>query len=157
MQTKTSTPPATDSPVGTVGAQRAFLLLRTVFVIAPLAFGLDKFAGLLTDWDRYLAPWINDIVPGNAHQAMLAVGVIEIVAGLAVALVPRYGALLVAAWLAGIIVNLVSTGEFYDVALRDFGLLVGALALAALAFDRTKRTVTRRHHSELPSVHPEHH
>jgi len=122
------------------GADRAFLLLRTVFTIAPIAFGLDKFAGILTDWEMYLAPWINDIVPGSAHQAMLAVGVIEVVAGIAVAVMPRYGALLVAAWLGGIILNLVTMGEFYDVALRDFGLLVGALALAALAFDRPKTT-----------------
>ncbi|WP_322937750.1 hypothetical protein [Nocardioides bizhenqiangii] len=121
-----------------VGADRAFLLLRTVFTIAPIAFGLDKFAEWLTDWEQYLAPWVNDILPGSAHQAMLTVGVIEVVAGIAVAVVPRYGALLVAGWLAGIIVNLVTMGEYYDVALRDFGLLVGALALAALAFDRAK-------------------
>lgn len=127
------------SLIGDTGAERAFFLLRTVFVIAPIAFGLDKFAGVLTNWDQYLAPWINGIVPGDAHQAMLIVGVIEIVAGLVVAIVPRYGALLVAAWLAGIIINLVSMGQFYDVALRDFGLLVGALALAALAFDRDNR------------------
>jgi hypothetical protein len=120
------------------GADRAFLLLRTVFTIAPIAFGLDKFAGLLTDWEQYLAPWINDIVPGSAHQAMLAVGAIEVVAGIVVAVAPRYGALLVAGWLAGIIVNLVTMGDYYDVALRDFGLLVGALALAVLAFDRGK-------------------
>ena len=118
------------------GADRAYQLLRTVFTIAPIAFGLDKFLGLLTDWDQYLAPWINDLVPGTAHQAMLVVGVIEVVAGVAVAVVPRFGALLVAGWLAGIIVNLVTMGEYNDVALRDFGLLVGALALAALAFDR---------------------
>ncbi|GGR50710.1 hypothetical protein J2S40_000410 [Nocardioides luteus] len=123
----------------TTGSDRAFFLLRTVFVIAPIAFGLDKFAEVLTEWDRYLAPWIDDIVPGTAHQAMLAVGVIEIVAGIVVAITPRYGALLVAAWLAGIIVNLVSMGAYYDVALRDFGLLVGALALAALAFGRVRR------------------
>lgn len=118
---------------GNAPVERAFFLLRTVFTIAPIAFGLDKFAGLLTDWDDYLAPWINDIVPGSGHQAMMLVGVIEIVAGIAVALAPRFGALLVAAWLAGIIVNLVTMGEYYDVALRDFGLLVGALALALLA------------------------
>lgn len=118
------------------GAERAFLLLRTVFTVAPIAFGLDKFAGLLTDWEQYLAPWINDLVPGNAHDAMLAVGVVEVVAGLAVAIVPRFGALLVAGWLAGIIVDLVTLGDYYDVALRDFGLLVGALALALLALDR---------------------
>ena len=120
------------------GAERAFMLLRTVFTIAPIAFGVDKFTELLTSWDKYLAPWINDLVPGNAHQAMLAVGVIEIVAGIAVAVAPRYGALLVAGWLAGIIVNLVTMGEYYDVALRDFGLLVAALALASLAFDRRR-------------------
>ena len=121
-------------------ADRAFLLLRTTFVIAPIAFGLDKIAELLTDWEQYLAPWINDIVPGTAHQAMLAVGVIEVVAGLAVAFAPRFGALLVAAWLAGIIVNLVSMGDYYDVALRDFGLMVAALSLALLATDHRRRT-----------------
>ena len=118
------------------GADRAYLLLKTVLTIAPIAFGLDKFAGLLTDWDAYLAPWINDIVPGSAHDAMLMVGVIEVIAGIVVAVLPRYGALVVTGWLAGIILNLVTMGEYYDVAPRDFGLLVGALALAALAWDR---------------------
>ena len=122
------------------GTDRAFLLLRTVFTIAPIAFGLDKFAEVLTDWDHYLAPWINDLVPGSAHDAMLLVGVIEIIAGIVVAVSPRYGSLLVAGWLAGIIVNLVTMGEYYDIALRDFGLLVGALALAALAWDRKRKT-----------------
>lgn len=112
---------------------QAFLALRTVFTVAPIVFGLDKFANLLTDWPGYLAPWINDIVPGSAQDAMYAVGVIEIVAGMAVALIPRYGALLVAAWLAGIILNLLTIPGFYDVALRDFGLLVAAIALARLA------------------------
>lgn len=136
-----STSTATRTPlIGTTGADRAYFLLRSVFVIAPIAFGLDKFAQILTDWDHYLAPWINDIVPGDAHQAMMIVGVIEVVAGLVVAITPRYGALLVAAWLAGIIVNLVTMGEYYDVALRDFGLFVGALALAVLALDRGKQT-----------------
>lgn len=139
MSTSTSTRPAGISLLTNgSGADRAFFLLRTVFVIAPIAFGLDKFFDILTEWDSYLAPWINNIVPGNAHQAMLVVGVIEIVAGLAVAIAPRFGALLVAAWLGGIILNLVTMGEFYDVALRDFGLLVSALALAALAFDRDR-------------------
>lgn len=112
---------------------QAFLLLRTVFTVAPILFGLDKFANLLVDWTDYLAPWINDIVPGTAQQAMYAVGVIEIVAGLVVALMPRYGGLLVAVWLAGIIINLLTIPDFYDIALRDFGLLVGALALARLS------------------------
>ena len=107
---------------------QAFTLLRIGFTVAPILFGLDKFLDWLVDWQQYLAPEINDLVPGNAHQAMLAVGVVEIVA-----------------WLAGIIVNLLLQGDFYDIALRDFGLLIGALALARLAtaFD-------------APSVRPEH-
>jgi hypothetical protein len=114
-------------------ARQAFLLLRTVFTIAPIAFGLDKFFDLLTDWEQYLAPWVNDLVPGSAHQAMLAVGVVEILAGVLVVVRPAIGAYVVAAWLLGIIVNLLSLGDYYDIALRDLGLLVGALALARLA------------------------
>jgi hypothetical protein len=118
-------------------SEQAFLLLRTTFTVAPILFGLDKFLGILTDdWEAYLAPWVNDLVPGSAHDAMLVVGVVEIVAGIVVAVTPRWGGLLVAAWLAGIIVNLVSTGEYYDIALRDFGLLVAALALSLLAASR---------------------
>ncbi|MEZ0579103.1 hypothetical protein [Nocardioides sp. MH1] len=135
-----TTATTTDSTIGArLGAERAFQLLRTVFTIAPIAFGLDKFFDLLIDdWAVYLAPWVNDIVPGSAHQAMLCVGVIEIVAGVVVAVAPRFGGPLVALWLAGIILNLVTMGEFYDVALRDFGLLVAALALTLLAWDRPK-------------------
>ena len=114
-------------------AYQAFLVLRTVFTVAPIVFGLDKFANLLTDWPRYLAPVLNDIVPGTAQQAMYAVGVVEIIAGLVVALRPWYGGLLVAAWLAGIIANLLLIPGYYDVALRDFGLLTAALALSRLA------------------------
>ncbi len=139
----TTTDPARTSADTThpnLGAGRAFMLLRTVFTIAPIAFGLDKFFNVLADWEQYLAPWINAIVPGSAHQVMLAVGVIEIIAGVAVAVVPRYGALVVAGWLSGIIVSLISMGEYYDVALRDSGLLIGALALAVLALDRGKAT-----------------
>jgi hypothetical protein len=117
-------------------ADQAFLLLRTVFTVAPIAFGLDKFLNLLTDWPGYLAPFVDRIVPGTAQQAMYAVGVIEVVAGLLVAARPKYGAVVVAAWLAGIIVNLLLLGQFYDVALRDFGLLVAALALFRLAAGR---------------------
>ena len=120
------------------GSTQAFHLLRTVFTIAPIAFGLDKFFEVLTDWEDYLAPWVNDIVPGSAHDAMLMVGVIEIVAGIAVAVRPRFGGLLVAAWLGGIIVNLVTMGEYYDVALRDFGLLVAAISLSLLAGAHSK-------------------
>ena len=112
---------------------QAFFLLRTVFTVAPILFGLDKFTNLLVQWDTYLAPWINDLVPGTGQQAMYAVGVVEVLAGLAVAIAPRFGAWLVAAWLAGIILDLVTLSGFYDVALRDFGLLVAAVALARLA------------------------
>lgn len=117
-------------------AYSAYLLLRTVFTIAPIAFGLDKFFNLLTHpnhWSMYLAGWINDIVPGTADQCMYLVGIIEIVAGVVVAVAPRLGAWVVAAWLLGIIVDLVTGPGFYDVALRDFGLFVGAVALARLA------------------------
>lgn len=114
-------------------AYQAFSILRVGFTAAPILFGLDKFLDWLVDWRIYLAPEVNDLVPGTAHQAMLAVGVIEIVAGLVVALRPKFGGYLVAAWLAGIIVNLLLLAEHYDVALRDFGLLLGALALARLA------------------------
>lgn len=127
-------------------AYQAFWLLRIAFVVAPLLFGLDKFVDWLVDWERYLAPEINDLIPGNAHQAMLAVGVIEIVAGLIVALRPRFGGYLVAAWLAGIIVNLLLIGDYYDIALRDFGLLLAALTLARLAtaFSPRPASWTRR-------------
>ena len=112
---------------------QAFLLLRTVFTVAPILFGLDKFANLMTHWPMYLAPWIDGILPGDAQTAMYIVGVIEVLAGILVAVAPRIGAYVVALWLAGIIVNLLTGPGFYDVALRDFGLLVGALALGRLA------------------------
>ncbi|MDX5310663.1 MAG: hypothetical protein LPK23_04715, partial [Rhodococcus sp. (in: high G+C Gram-positive bacteria)] len=111
----------------------AFILLRTVFTVAPIAFGLDKFTNLLTEWEHYLAPWIDDIVPGTAHQAMLAVGVVEILAGILVAIRPAIGGYVVAAWLLGIIVDLLTLGGYLDIALRDVGLAVAALALARLA------------------------
>jgi hypothetical protein len=114
-------------------AYQAFWLLRIGFVVAPILFGIDKFLDWMVDWERYLAPEVNDLIPGNAHQAMLAVGVVEIVAGLVVAIRPRFGGYLVAAWLAGIIVNLLLIGDYYDIALRDFGLLLAALTLARLA------------------------
>ncbi|MEU6863841.1 hypothetical protein ABZ924_11285 [Streptomyces sp. NPDC046876] len=113
--------------------RQAFLILRAGFTVAPILFGLDKFTNLLVDWPMYLAPWIDDIVPGSAQAAMYAVGVIEIVAGIVVAVAPRFGGWLVAGWLAGIIVNLLTIPGYYDIALRDFGLLLGAVALARLA------------------------
>lgn len=112
---------------------QAYMLLRIGFVVAPIVFGLDKFTNLLVHWPKYLAPWINDIVPGSGQSFMYVVGVVEIAAGIAVLLKPRYGAYLVAAWLAGIIINLLTYSGYYDIALRDFGLMLGALTLARLA------------------------
>ena len=128
----------TTSELAASPALQGFWLLRVGFTVAPVLFGLDKFLDWLVEWEIYLAPEINDLVPGNAHQAMLAVGVVEIVAGLVVALRPKFGGYLVAAWLGGIIVTLLLQADFYDIALRDFGLLLGALTLARLAaaFDR---------------------
>jgi hypothetical protein len=138
----TAAPPATTSPQLSNPAYQAFMLLRVGFTVAPILFGLDKFLDWLVDWRIYLAPEINDLIPGNAHQAMLIVGVVEILAGVVVALRPKFGGYLVAAWLGGIIVNLLLQADFYDIALRDFGLLLGALALARLAtaFDSPRAT-----------------
>jgi uncharacterized membrane protein YphA (DoxX/SURF4 family) len=124
--------PTLSERLGDPGYQ-AFLLLRIAFTVAPILFGLDKFFNVLVDWETYLAPWIDGIVPGSAATAMHLVGIVEIVAGLAVALKPRYGAYIVAAWLAGIIVNLLTYSGYYDIALRDFGLMLAALTLARLA------------------------
>jgi hypothetical protein len=115
-------------------AAQAFLLLRIAFTVAPILFGLDKFAGVLTDdWTRYLSSEFNSLIPGSAADAMHLVGVVEIAAGLAVAAVPRFGGHLVAAWLGGIILNLLLVGGYGDIALRDFGLMLGALTLTRLA------------------------
>jgi len=112
---------------------QAFAVMRLAFTIAPIAFGLDKFFNVMVDWPKYLAPWINDIAPGSGQQFMYVVGAIEILAGVLVALKPRYGAYVVAAWLGGIALNLLTFSGFYDIALRDFGLMLGALALGRLA------------------------
>ena len=142
MSTATITAPGrqqtvtTDSVLGRIKrdpACQAFWLLRITFTVAPILFGADKFANVLVNWEKYLAPWIRDLSPLSATHTMYVVGVIEILAGVAVALKPRYAAYIVAAWLAGIIANLLSYSGYYDVALRDFGLMLGALTLARLA------------------------
>ena len=117
---------------------QAFEILHWGFVAAPVLAGLDKFAGLLADWDGYLSPAFAHLSPLSIHGTMLVVGVIEVVAGTLVALRPRFGAYVVAAWLCGIMLNLVLLHRFYDVALRDLGLCLGALALARLSqsYDR---------------------
>jgi uncharacterized membrane protein YphA (DoxX/SURF4 family) len=134
-----STPATTTAATAVPLAQRepgyqAYLMLRVAFAVAPIAFGVDKFFNVLTSWPHYLAPWVNDLMPGSAQDFMHFVGVVEIVAGLVVAVRPRFGAPLVAAWLGGIILNLLTYSGFYDVALRDFGLMLGALTLARLAW-----------------------
>ncbi|HEX8051852.1 MAG TPA: hypothetical protein VF517_02600 [Thermoleophilaceae bacterium] len=115
-------------------AAQAFTLLRIAFTVAPILFGLDKFAEvMIDDWPKYLATEFNDIIPGSAQDAMYIVGAVEIAAGLTVLVSPRFGGLLVAGWLAGIIVSLLLVGGYGDIALRDFGLLLGALTLSRLA------------------------
>lgn len=117
--------------------RQAFVMLRTVFTVAPILFGLDKFTNILADWTVYLAPVATAVVPLPAQTIMYVVGVVEVIAGILVAVRPRIGSLIVAVWLLGIIINLLILGSFYDVALRDFGLLVGALALNRLATARS--------------------
>lgn len=112
---------------------QAFLILRFGFTVAPIIAGIDKFLHLLTDWDKYLAPIVPNTLHVQPHTFMVLVGVVEIAAGLVVAFAPRFGGYLVAAWLAGIILNLVAVGGFLDVALRDLGLLLGAVSLSRLA------------------------
>lgn len=114
-------------------AHQAFLILRFGFTVAPIIAGLDKFLRLLTDWDKYLAPFIPNTLGIQPHTFMMAVGVIEIVAGLIVVFAPRIGGWLVAVWLAGIIISLVAVGGYLDIALRDLGLLLGAVSLTRLA------------------------
>jgi hypothetical protein len=129
-------------------ARQAFLMLRIAFTVAPILFGLDKFAEVLTDdWSRYLSSEFNSILPGSADDAMYIVGVVEVVAGLVVAVAPRYGSLLVAGWLGGIILNLLLVGGYGDIALRDFGLLLAALTLARLAWSELGST--SRAHSRV--------
>src|SRR5688572_1600933 len=117
-------------------AQQAYLLLWLGFIAAPILAGADEFFHLLANWDKYLAPVVDRVLGGHGHEFMLVVGVVEIVAGIGVALWPRIFAYVVAAWLFGIIVNLLlfpPSLAHYDVALRDFGLLLGALALGRLS------------------------
>ena len=133
-----ATVPITGTTTTTSGpAYQAYQILHLGFAVAPIAAGADKFFNLLVDWDKYLAPFITNVVGGRSHEFMLAVGVIEIIAGLGVALKPRIFAYVVTGWLFGIIANLLMAG-YYDIALRDFGLALGALALARLSqeFDR---------------------
>jgi uncharacterized membrane protein YphA (DoxX/SURF4 family) len=147
VQSPTAAPGRLVSQIRTDPAYQSFWLLRIGFTVAPIAFGADKFANVLVNWEKYLAPWIRHLSPLSATHTMYVVGVIEIVAGLAVAVKPRYAAYIVAAWLGGIIVDLLTYSGFYDIALRDFGLLLGALTLARLAskYDAPGLPLGRRH------------
>jgi hypothetical protein len=135
----TSAARALIAPASDTYGRQAFRILKFGFIVAPIVAGLDKFFHVLTDWDKYLPAAVNAMVGGRGHELMLAVGVIEIVAGIGVAVRPRIFAYVVAAWLGVIIVNLLMTGGYLDIALRDLGLLLGALALGRLsaAFDRS--------------------
>jgi uncharacterized membrane protein YphA (DoxX/SURF4 family) len=128
---------ATRAATADVGAaaHQAFWLLRIAFTVAPILFGVDKFFNWTVQWPDYLAGWVNDIIPGSGQDWMYVVGGIEIAAGLLVAIAPRIGAFVVAAWLAGIVINLLTKNapEYYDIALRDVGLLLGALTLGRLS------------------------
>jgi len=109
------------------------MILRFGFTVAPILAGLDKFFGFLVDWDKYLSPMANNVLGGHGHQFMMVVGVVEIIAGIGVALKPRVFAYIVAIWLLLIILNLLSIPGYYDIALRDLGLALGALALGRLS------------------------
>lgn len=128
--------PQADSP-----AYQAYLILYCAFIAAPIIAGIDKFAHLLTDWNQYLAPQVTQLTGLEAQTFMMGVGVIEIVAGLLVAFAPKIGGAIVGLWLCGIIVNLLMLGQYYDIALRDFGLALGAFALARLAVTVERRRV----------------
>jgi hypothetical protein len=119
-------------------AYQAYQILRLGFTVAPIVAGLDKFLNLLVNWEQYLPPLANKLVGGHGHELMLVVGIIEIIAGLGVAFMPRVFAYVVSAWLLLIVANLLMIPGYYDVALRDFGLALAALALARLSreFDR---------------------
>jgi hypothetical protein len=120
-------------------AYQAYQILHLGFTVAPIVAGLDKFFNLLVNWEQYLPPFVTKLVGGHGHELMLVVGVIEIIAGLGVALMPKVFAYIVSAWLLLIVANLLMIPGYFDVALRDFGLALGALALARLSreFDRS--------------------
>jgi uncharacterized membrane protein YphA (DoxX/SURF4 family) len=118
-----------DNPLG-----QSFWIMRVIFTVAPILFGLDKFFNFMVKWPDYLAPWIPNLIHVSPQMFMYGVGVIEIAAGILVGLWPEYFAYVVMLWLWGIIINLLTTGHYFDVALRDFGLSMGALSLARLAY-----------------------
>jgi hypothetical protein len=126
--------PVADAPtLRTDPRYQAYLTMRIGYTVLPLVMGIDKFFNAMVSWPQYLADWIANILPGTPQQIMYGVGVVEIVAGLIMLVKPRIGAYIVGLWLAGIVINLLSYGEWWDIAVRDFGLMLGAFALARLA------------------------
>ncbi len=138
--------PATTEADVSAPANEAYQILRVGFTVAPIVAGLDKFFNLLVNWEQYLPPFVNKLIGGHAHELMLAVGVIEIIAGLGVAFKPKVFAYVVSAWLLLIVANLLMIPGYYDVALRDFGLALAAFALARLSreFDRSASQESRQ-------------
>ncbi|HEX3102668.1 MAG TPA: hypothetical protein VHQ01_12780 [Pyrinomonadaceae bacterium] len=112
---------------------QAYQILRIGFTVAPILAGADKFLHLLVNWDQYLPAFVNRMTGGHGHELMLVAGVIEIVAGIGVFLKPKIFAYVVSAWLVLIIANLLLIPGYFDVALRDLGLALGALALGRLS------------------------
>jgi len=125
--------PASARAEASAPAYQAYQILHLGFTVAPIVAGLDKFFNLLTNWEQYLPSFVNRMTGGHGHELMLAVGVVEIIAGIGVAVKPKVFAYVVCAWLLLIIANLLLIPGFFDVALRDFGLALGALALARLS------------------------
>jgi hypothetical protein len=130
------------------GERDAHKLLYAGFVAAPIIAGVDKFTDKLGNWDRYLADGVAEKLPVSRHTFMQGVGLIEIGAGLLVAARPRWGGYVVSAWLMGIVANLWAKPEYRDIALRDFGLALGALALSRIAADRPS---SRQPYAQLPA------
>jgi len=133
-----STAAAIHTRVSTDPIYQSYQILHVAFTVARILAGIDKFLHLLTNWEKYLAPAFARLSPIPPHSLMLVIGMVEIIAGVVVAFKPRIGAYIVAVWLLCIIVNLLVLADFYDVALRDLGLLLGALALARIstAYDK---------------------
>jgi hypothetical protein len=121
---------------------QAYQILHVAFIIAPIIAGLDKFTHLLVNWDMYLSPAVSRMIPFDAHTFMVGVGLVEIIAGLLVAVMPYVGGYVVAVWLWGIIINLLMMRGYYDIALRDFGLSLGAVALARLSLPFHRRATS---------------
>ena len=114
---------------------QAYQILHLGFTVAPILAGIDKFFHVLCNWDQYLAPWVAGLSPIGGHDLMLTAGAIEAAAGILVAVRPRLGAPVVGVWLCLIIANLLSMGAYFDVALRDLGLALGAFALWRLSYE----------------------